>query len=314
MDHLLFRECLVKNNMSKELTPEMIGLDRISPTMLQTYEDCPLNFYYQCWLGLKLEDDRMHMDFGNAVQRAIEVIYAIYDNNFGGAWEAEKGSFEDKVLYTFKQHWTKHQVPDISFKKFMSTKAGKESGFTDKSQLYKAMYDDGVAILQSYWNDKEMLLTKHDLDLEDFEIMMRVEMHNPANPSEKLPIPLSGRIDAKNRKTTKLIDFKTSKGAYNEEDSRKLMQCRAYPFAWLMKHNVFIPNFDYVVLRKGLKSPDRVQVVSLKFDEADMLAFYEQVKSILTKIANREFSRPRSGHANFCDCYKFEKLLDVSQK
>lgn len=303
--------------MVRELTKEAIGIekDRITPTMLQTYLDCPLNFYYQCWLGLKLgDDDRMHMEFGNAVQRAVEMIYVLYDNHFGGAWEAEKGSF-DKVEKVFKQAWTKFHVPEESFQKFMNTKAGKESGFTNKQELYEEMYNDGIAILKSYWNDKEMLITKYELDLNEFEIMVKVDMINPADETgtEKLPIPISGRIDAKNRTSTKLIDFKTSKGAYNEEKSRLLMQCRAYPFMWLMKHGVFIPKFDYIVLRKGLKSEDRVQIISLEFDEADMLQFYIQVKSILQSIANREFSRPRSGHASFCDCYKFEKLLTITK-
>jgi len=297
----------------RELTKELLGIpkDRITPTMLQCYMDCPLNFYYSQWLGLKLgDDDRMHMEFGNSIQRAVEMIYALYDDNFKGAWEAEKNSF-DKVEKIFKQSWTKFHVPEASFQKFLNTKAGKESGFTTKEELYQEMYEDGIAILKSYWKDKEMLITQHDLDLDEFEIMVKVDMVNPADKNEKLPIPISGRIDAKNRKTTKLIDFKTSKGAYNEEKSRLLMQCRAYPFMWLQKHGVFIPKFDYIVLRKGLKSEDRVQIISLKFDEADMLQFYIQVKSILQSIANREFSRPRNGHASFCDCYKFEKLLAI---
>ena len=299
--------------MNRILTAEMIGIEknRVTPTMLQTYLDCPLNFYYACWLGLKLgDDDKIHMDFGNSVQRAIEMIYALYDNHFGGGWEPEKDSFE-KVVYVFKQSWTKANVPESSFQKFMTTKAGKESGFTSKEDLYNYFYEDGIAILKSYWNDKEMLITQHDLDLDEFEVMLKVEMVNPADKTEKLPIPISGRIDSKNRNKTKLIDFKTSKGNYSEEKSRDLIQCRAYPFMWMMKYNEFIPNFDYIVLRKGLKSENRVQIVSLKFDEADMLQFYIQVKSILQSIANREFSRPRSGHQNFCDCYKFEKLLTI---
>lgn len=296
----------------KELTQEMIGMDRISPTQLQTYEDCPLNFYYNCWLGLKLQDDRMHMDFGNAVQRAIETIYALYDNQFGGAWEAAKNDF-DRIEYTFNQEWKLANIPETSFQKFLTTKAGKESGYTKREQLFKQFQDDGMAILKSYWNEKDNLIAVHGLDLDEFEIMIRVPMHSPADENDKLPIPISGRIDAKNRLKTKLIDFKTSKGAYNEEDSRKLMQCRAYPFMWYMKHKEWILDFDYIVLRKGLKSDDRVQIINLKFDEADMLAFYEQVKSILTRIANREFSRPRSGHANFCDCYKYEAMLTINK-
>ena len=301
--------------MQHKVTKEQLGLpkDRMTPTMLQCYLDCPLNFYYKEWLGLKLgDDDRMHMEFGNAVQDSIEMIYALYDNHFGGAWEATKNDFQ-KIQDYFKKKWTKQMVPQESFDKFMRTNAGKESGYTRKEDLWKYMYDDGMAILKSYWAEKDNLIAAHGLDLDEFEVMLKVDMVNPADPTDVLPVPISGRIDAKNRTNTKLIDFKTSKGAYNEDDSRKLMQCRAYPFMWLMKHKVFIPNFDYVVLRKGIKNENRVQVINLTFSETDMLEFFVQVKTLLQLIANREFSRPRSGHQNFCDCYKFEELLNVNK-
>lgn len=295
---------------TKPLTKEMIGLDRVSPTMLQDYEDCPLNFYYRHWLGLQLDEDRMHMDFGNAVQRAIEHIYAMYDWQFKNGWEAEKERLPE-VIRTFRYHWPKHIITEKSFRNYMKTKEGKESGFTSPEDLYNKFKEDGEAIIKSYWDRKEDLLVNYGLDLDEFEIKMRVEMHNPADPADKLPIPLSGRIDCKTRDNSRLGDFKTSKGAYNEEESKKKMQCRAYPFAWLMDKGVFIPNFDYIVLRKGLKNPDRVQIVSLKFDEADMVSFYVQVKSILTRISNKEFGRPASGHPPYCSCYKYEEALKV---
>ncbi len=293
------------------LTKEQIGLERITPSMLQAYEDCPLNFYYSCWLGLKLEDDaRHHMDFGNSVQDSIEVIYSMYDNNFGGAWQAAESRFDEVELF-FKKSWSKDKITEAGFHKFMETRAGKESGYTKKEQLHKQFYDDGIAILKSYWAEKDNLIAQHDLDLDEFEVMIKVEMVNPTDPTDKLPIPISGRIDAKNRNKTKLIDFKTSKGAYSEEKSRKLIQCRAYPFMWWLKNGEWILNFDYIILRKGLVREERVQIINLKFDEADMLMFFAQVKSILTKIANREFPRGREDHQSFCDCYKFEKMLTL---
>ena len=74
----------------------------------------------------------------------------------------------------------------------------------------------------------------------------------------------------------------------------------------------FIPRFDYIILRKGLKSEDRIEVVQLTYDEADMLSFYEHIRSILQKIANREFNRPSIGHSLWCDCKKYEEALLVS--
>ncbi len=294
--------------MKNKLTKEQIGLDRITPSMLGTFEDCPKLFYYQCWLGLKLEDDRLHLDFGDAIHSAIAVVYLEYDNHFGGAWEA--GQFEN-VKKRFLEKWTPSKVTETSFENFKETRFGKEMGFKNAKELYTYMKNDGLTMLKSYWNEKERLLAEYNHDWTDFEIPLKVEMRNPADPNDKLPIPLSMRIDAKHRTNVKMADFKTSKSKYDLEDTRKKIQGQCYLFGNLMDTGEFIRKFDYTVLRKDLKSPDRVEVVQLEYDEADMQAFYFRVEAILQKIAMREFDRPARGHANYCDCWKFEKELSV---
>lgn len=294
--------------MKDNLTAEQIGLDRISPSKLDCYESCPKLFYYREWLGLKIDQDKLHLQFGTAIHAAIEMIYLEYDIHFGGAWIA--GDFE-KVIERFLRHWTPKHVTEESFQKFMSTKAGKESGFTDKDQLYESFKQDGIIMLQSYWDNKERMLVEYGHDLVEFEKMMKVRMVNPEDPSDSLPIPLSMRLDAKNRDNTKIVDFKTSKAKYDEVETRKKIQGQCYLFGELMETGNFISKFDYIVLRKSMKSDDRIEVVQLEYDMADMLAFYHRVKAILTKIANREFDRPIAGHAGYCDCYKYEEILDV---
>jgi hypothetical protein len=193
----------------------------------------------------------------------------------------------------------------------MKTKAGQESGFKSREDLYNYFKEDGLSIMQSYWNEKDRLVTEYGHDWNEFEIMMKVTMVNPADATDILPIPLSMRLDAINRKHTKIGDFKTSGSKYDEAETRKKIQGQCYGFGWLMKHNVFIPEFDYVVLRKGLKRPDRIQVVPLKYDMADMQAFYFRVKNILLQIANKEFDRPLKGHAPYCRCKEYEERLNV---
>lgn len=284
-------------------------MEKISPTALNCYEECPRLFYYQNWLGLKLDEDKLHMDFGNAIHESIGYIHMLYDDNFGNGWNGEKFSAIEEF---FIQKWKPSSIRDESFEKYMKTRAGRDSGFKTKKDLWQYMYDDGIAILQSYWDNKEMLLTEYGHDLAEFEIMMKIDMKNPADNTEKLPIPLSLRIDARNRKKDKMVDFKTSKDKYDPVETRKKIQGQCYVFANLMATGQFVGEFDYTVLRKGLKNINRVEVVQLKYDEADMIAFYQRVKSILTKIANREFDRPISGHANYCQCRKYDEVLSVS--
>lgn len=295
--------------MSELLTAENIGLEKISPSMLDQFEQCPKLFYYQNWLGLKLEEDKLHLDFGNAIHSAIGTLYLEYDNHFGGAWEA--GDFE-KVKEKFLSHWKLQHVPEHSFQNFLNTKAGRESGYINREELYEHMRDDGIVMLQSYWDNKERMLVEYGHDLTEFEMYKKIGMHNPNDKSDTLPIPLSMRLDAMNRDKTKIVDFKTSKSKYDEVETRKKIQGQCYLFAHLMDTGEFISKFDYIVLRKELKSPDRIEVVQLDYDVADMVAFYFRVKAILVRIAQRQFDRPQIGHPGYCNCLKYEEVLSVS--
>jgi hypothetical protein len=149
------------------------------------------------------------------------------------------------------------------------------------------------------------MLAQYGHDLVEFEIPMKIEMVNPLDPEDKLPVLLSLRIDAINRDKSKIVDFKTSKNKYDEHETRKKIQGQCYVFATGIK------KMDYIVLRKGLKNPDRIQVVQLEYDDVDISAFYHRVRSILLKIAQREFSRPAMGHPNYCRCYEYEEKLSV---
>ena len=293
------------------MTEKEIGLDRISPSALDCYLTCPKLFYYRNWLGLKLESDSRHFAFGTAVHAALENLYLQYDRNFGGAWE---GAEYKRYQRAFDDNWKPSHISEEEFEKYVLTKKGQESGFTKKDHLYECMKKDGHAMIKSYWDNKEWLLTEHGIDIIETEEYMRVEMYSPEDPKDKLPIPLSMRLDALGtpEEDDKIIEFKTSAGKYNEEETREKIQGRCYSWG---KYTVDkkVRDVDYVILLKDRKTDNRLQVIHLKYDVPDMMHFYEQVKSILQKIANREFSPPPIGHAFWCDCKKFDELLDVSE-
>ena len=297
--------------MINKLTKEKVGLEKISPSALGVYEGCPKLFYYQYWLGLSLEQDKRHMDFGSAVHNAIGTIYSLYDDNFGGGFAYAENRWQE-VEDAFLSKWRLHHITDTSFVKYLETQAGKASGYTDKEQLYEEMKEDGLAMLKSYWKEKDRMLVEYGYDFSEIEIPLKVEMVNPVDSEDKLPVLLSMRIDARNRDRTVQADFKTSGASYNAEETRKKIQGQCYVFGTWMATGKFIPRFDYIILRKGLKSEDRIEVVQLTYDEADMLSFYEHIRSILQKIANREFNRPSIGHSLWCDCKKYEEALLVS--
>lgn len=294
--------------MTEILTAEKIGMDRISPSALDCYEQCPKLFYYRNWLGIDLDNYTLHMDFGTAIHYALEHLYLIYDNHFGGAWEAEK--FED-VENAFKEKWKLRNVDEETFKTYMETATGKKSGFKSREDLYRAFYRDGIKMLKSYWKEKERLLSEYDYDFDETELYLKVKMTNPENKDDSLPIPLSMRLDALNRNKTKMVDFKTSGSKYDPVESRKKIQGQCYLFGYWMQFKKLITKFDYVVLRKNLKTDDRIEIVELEYDRADMVAFYFRVKGILQKIQNREFDAPMVGHPPYCQCRKYEEALNI---
>ena len=292
------------------LTQERIGMDKISPSALNCYEECPRLFYYQNWLGLKIDEDKLHLDFGTAIHSTLEYLYSEYDDNFQGGWSVVQ--FE-QLEEKWNELWKISSVPESTLKKYNQTKAGAKNGFKNREELFNYFREDGLEILKSYWNDKERLLVEYGYDLSDFEIPLKVELHNPENPAEKLPIPLSMRIDAVNRDKTKMVDFKTSGSKYDATEARKKIQGQCYLFGNLMANNHFISKFDYCVLRKGLKNGERVEVVELEYDMADMTALYFRIESILCKIANREFEIKKVGHSPYCNCKKYEEILSVKE-
>lgn len=288
------------------MNSEQIGLHRITPSMLMTYNECPKLFYYRDWLGIKFESDMRHLNFGTSIHAAIDHMYVIYDRNFGGGWEHEV--FES-VEKEFKEIWKKYPISLQEFNRYKQTKNGSNSLATNPKELHKEMEEDGIAMLKDLWDMKEVLLVNHELDVDKTEIPVKMPLYNPSNPDEQHPIPISMRIDGRTVKDV-TVEFKTSSGKYDEDDTRKSLQGRSYAFERFQNYQDNNPKVVYVVLLKN-RTKDRVQVIELQYDRSDMESYYHEVGAILQKIANREFDRPLRGHNTYCDCNKYEKLLTV---
>jgi hypothetical protein len=288
-----------------------LEIEKISPSSLDLYERCPKAFYYRVFLGLQLpEEDRRHLDFGIAIHSALETLYIQYDDNFGGAWE--NADFK-KVEKTFLSHWKPHIITESEFERFKLTKKGRESNFVNALGLYNYMKKDGLDMLKSYWNHKEWLLTEHLVNIKEEEKYMKIEIVNPDNKEEKLLIPMSLRIDGVSKEGN-IIEFKTSGAKYSEKEAKQKIQGQCYSFAQYQETGLKkVPKVKYVVLLKDRRTDNRIQVVNLEYDEFDMAVFYHRVDAILKRIRNREFSKSKIGHLPYCECLKFDELLNVDK-
>lgn len=271
-----------------------IGLDRISPSMLMEYENCPKLFYYRSFLGIKLPQPQRHLKFGSAIHLAIDNIYEQHDESDG--WSLADKSIPIKI---FKGNFTRESLSD-------------EDGNSEEEiqRIYSDMLKDGVEIIDAFWGEKEILRAKGIMPT-TFELPIKMRINIPESEGE-WELPISCRIDGINEKSTpeKITEFKTSSKSYDYNETRNSLQSLSYASVRYCMTGK-IPEVDYVVMRKGVKK-DRIQHLSIVYEKADLLAFDQKVKSIFQKIKNREFGRPLKNHANYCDCYKFDRLLNTN--
>lgn len=270
------------------------GINRITPSMLLEYEACPRLFYYRSYLGIQLPQPQVHLKFGTAIHLAIDNIYEQYDKK--DKWDLAEISIPKSI---FKDNFLISHIDDE-----LDTK-GKT-----KEEFYDGMLKDGLEIIKDFWDKKEELLAK-GLNPTEFEIVSKGQVFNPET-GEKLPIPVSGRIDGLDKDNSKIIEFKTSSKSYDPHETRNSPQALMYTWFQFCKTGI-LHSIDYVVMLKNKKS-DRIQHIAIEYEMIDLLEFDKRVRSILDKIKNKEFDRPLRGHAPYCDCFKFDELLKLEQK
>jgi CRISPR/Cas system-associated exonuclease Cas4 (RecB family) len=252
-----------------------IGLDRITPSMLMQYERCPRNFYYTIWLGLELPQDEVHLHFGKAIHLAIDGIFG-------------KQPF-DTCLQLFKENFKEVHVDHVPLK--------------NRKEVYLEMILDGELMLSELWNKKDELVSK-GVNPTEVEIVFKGELYHPET-KEKWPIPMSLRIDGEN--IDRICEFKTSSKLYNEEETRQSLQAQSYVFTRYIQTDKIKP-IDYVVLIKKRKK-NKIQHFSIQYTKQEMLDYHNKVQKIFKKIINREFDRPTEGHPYYCDCIRFDNLI-----
>lgn len=276
-----------------------LGINRFSPSMIMDYESCPRKFYFTTYLGLKLPQSMKHLEFGNAVHEAIGNIYNQYDKNT--AWlHAER----KLAKHEFEKKFTLDSLDpnEINYKgeKVYPTESLRVAG-------YEEMRDDGLAIIDSFWDQKEVLLAEHGVCPVRLEIPVKMPVKNIAT-GEMFEIPVSCRIDAENADDS-IVELKTSTAAYDERETRKSAQALTYAWVKYLQTGKIHP-LTYVVMRKKLKKADRIQVLRYEYEPADLLAFMGRIEAFIDGIRLKRFDKPAQNHPRFCDCERFNKLFN----
>jgi len=267
-----------------------LTLNRVTPSMLATFEKCPMSFFYSYYLGIKMPQQTMHFHFGTGIHEAIDIMFGQHKN-----WP------DEKILETAK----------LKFHEFFTDTSVNEVGIDSvqkQREKYQDMRRDGLELLDAVWLKKEWLVAEGVLP-KIFEQPMKFKPWHPET-KEELEVPLSLRIDGLNHEDRTIYEYKTSASKYNPEETRVLPQTLAYVWAiWCDTGIVY--DVVYLILLKNRKR-ERLQVLRYQYDLADIVEFDARVRAILEKIKLRDFNFTTPCKAYWCDCKKYKKALDVN--
>ena len=257
-------------------------LEKFSPSMILDYIACPKAFYYKYIAQVKLPQKQIHLLFGSAVHAAIENIYANEEpyGMFDITFDIDKLTNEEKKLY----------------------------------EEYVAL---GREMIKNYIEEHKMLDKIYSLNSGESEKYVRKNLINPLTKKET-SIPMSGRID---RMTDDgiIVEYKTSKNAWNPKETRYKIQTLMYNLWYYSEYKTLPKETLYIILLKKYKNPTRkndkvIQVLSNHSTVSDIASMYDEIELILEKINNREFSEPTGFHPRWCDCFRFDELLNFNNR
>jgi hypothetical protein len=188
-----------------------LGLNRITPSMLSQYNDCPLNFFYSSWLGLKLPQTQVHFKFGTAIHDAIDKL-----------WTTK--ILEDGIT-TFTNEFLIEHLDDYTVK-------GELLSTSEKVQKFGEMIHDGKLMLTEFYSMIDKFEKVDNIHPVEFELAWKEILTNPETKLDPLEVPLSCRLDCL-AKDHIIVEFKTSSAEYDVFETRASMQALSYAWIYL---------------------------------------------------------------------------------
>ena len=246
--------------------------------MLGSYLSCPLAFYYGYIAKIQMPQTRLHLLFGSAIHASIEGMY----------------NGEAEPMTIFKSIFRREELDP------------------EGQQKFAEYYMLGGEMMKNYLETHPSLDKLYGLNAGKQEFKFKELVMNPLT-GEMSRIPLSGILD-RITDNGKIIEYKTSKTKWKPTETRFKIQSLLYNLWFYTKFGKIADETLYLVLLKKFRQTKRdevIQVISYKPTLEDLAGAWEEVDFILDKIEAGEFSRPEFGHANYCDCYKYERFLGI---
>lgn len=257
-------------------------LNRISPSMIASYLNCPLAFYYGYIAKIELSTTRIHLTFGSAIHKAIEEMY--------------KG----------------HQNPAEVYKSMFTREGLDEEG----KKLFTEYYALGLEMLKNYLEMHPSLDALYNLNTGSSEHRFKQYIVNPLT-NEPSRVPLSGVVDRLVMSNENVIvEYKTSKTKWDPTETRFKVQSLLYNLWHYAEYGKIAEKTLYIVLLKKHKRTKRdevIQLIEYVPTVEDLAEAWYEMECIVGQVEAGMFERPKHNHARFCDCHKYEALLGIGR-
>lgn len=224
---------------------------RLSNSWIKDYEQCPLLFFYRHILKLQLDKTGVHLHFGKALHRALEL------------YQKEKAD----LITTFKQEFLPAKISDEETAKYLELRV--------IGQELLRQFPDSLA------NKIEVTKTEEKLTF--------AGVVDPASKEKLLFTELTGVIDFET-KDNRLGDYKTSGKPYTQEKVDSELQPTIYYLLYYLEHGKLPEGFIYVVFNKKRKR-DAIQILETHRTLDDITAFILRANELYGKIERNEFER-----------------------
>ena len=271
----------------------------LSPTALNTYINCPLDFYYKYVLGIReieeVEETIEHTTFGDYVHKVLELAYESYT------------IIGEKELNEIAK-----RIPDLTHKVFLNDFSEKEI-HSGKNYL---IYNVALNYLNTFIQNEIEWVQKNG----EFEKMaLEMELSHNINIGDKT-VALKGKADRIDNAGDKLriIDYKTGLTEKRElkltnisellESNKKNKPFQVLMYAYLFKMNVDELNLP---ITSGIVSFRKLSagLMNLEYNKSDLITdeLLEEFENLLSGIVNEMLDlsvsfthREESKYCKFC--------------
>lgn len=266
----------------------------LSASALNTYIDCPLQFYFSYIEGVKIEDEISEeleaSEFGSIFHFAMEQIYKPY---------------QGKIITT--------QIVKTILENSYLIENKIDEGFLK----YKNIVDPkGYALLIKRLIIKYVQITlRYDLSDAPFEYLgAEKRLTSLVNVKPGMDVPLKGFLDRLDKKETlRIVDYKTGKGDMNfksieslfdsSSKSRNKVAFQMFLYSFLLDHKGELIAEPFFIRELAKGKFHRIFIDELQKEE-----FKELLRELLDHIFNPEISFSATDNSDICKWCDFNSI------